>query len=316
MTAPVGAPVSDTTPPVRTNGQPTGTLPAGTTQTTLSLTTNENATCRYATTAGVAYSAMPTTFTTTGGTTHSTPFRGLTNGGSYNRLRPLPGYGQSAQRQSERLRHHLHRRRTMRRRHGSASRRDHVAVRHGDCFRNDRHHRGRLGQRRRGGRTVPDRWSNFGRRTQSRRTHLVGYHCGAGGPHTLSARARMLLETPGTSVAINVNVANNPVPGGFYDEVVIGSGVTFPTSFEFLPDGRMLIAEFRGRGDDRSTRRLDTRRNAGSRADEHFRRGRDRRRRAWARQHRGRTRIFPPTAISICSTPPPRRSETACPVSR
>ena len=84
MTTPVGAPVSDTTPPVQTNGQPAGTLPAGTTQTTLSLTTNENATCRYATTAGVAYSAMPTTFSTTGGTTHSTVFSGLTNGGSYN----------------------------------------------------------------------------------------------------------------------------------------------------------------------------------------------------------------------------------------
>jgi glucose/arabinose dehydrogenase len=29
--------------------------------------------------------------------------------------------------------------------------------------------------------------------------------------------------------------------------VVIGSGLMFPTAFEFLPDGRMLITEFRGR---------------------------------------------------------------------
>jgi Concanavalin A-like lectin/glucanases superfamily/Domain of unknown function (DUF1929)/Bacterial Ig domain/Glyoxal oxidase N-terminus/Fibronectin type III domain len=73
----------DTTPPLRFNGAPTGTLPAATTQATLSLTTNENATCRYATTAGVAYGSMPNTFATTGATAHSTTVAGLTNGGSY-----------------------------------------------------------------------------------------------------------------------------------------------------------------------------------------------------------------------------------------
>ena len=46
MAAPIG---TDATPPARSNGQPSGTLPAGTTQTTLSLTTNENATCQYGT---------------------------------------------------------------------------------------------------------------------------------------------------------------------------------------------------------------------------------------------------------------------------
>src|SRR5205823_4846703 len=35
----------DTTPPLRTNGRPSGTLPAGTTEATLSLATNEGATC-------------------------------------------------------------------------------------------------------------------------------------------------------------------------------------------------------------------------------------------------------------------------------
>ena len=78
-----GALTGDTTPPVRTNGQPTGVLPAGTTQTNLSLTTDENATCRYATTAGVAYGSMPNTFSSTGGTAHSTLVSGLVDGGSY-----------------------------------------------------------------------------------------------------------------------------------------------------------------------------------------------------------------------------------------
>jgi hypothetical protein len=73
----------DTTPPVRSNGAPSGTLAAGTTQTTLSLTTNENATCRYATSSGVAYGSMPNTFATTGGTAHSATRTGLTNGSSY-----------------------------------------------------------------------------------------------------------------------------------------------------------------------------------------------------------------------------------------
>jgi hypothetical protein len=81
--APVGPPPPDTTPPVRSNGAPSGTLAAGTTQTTLSLMTNENSSCRYATSAGVTYGSMPNVFTTTGGTTHSTTVGGLTDGGSY-----------------------------------------------------------------------------------------------------------------------------------------------------------------------------------------------------------------------------------------
>ena len=78
------AQAADTTPPVRSNGQPTGMLPAGTSQTSISLVTNENATCRYATTAGVAYGSMPNTFTTTGATAHAATVTGLTAGGSYN----------------------------------------------------------------------------------------------------------------------------------------------------------------------------------------------------------------------------------------
>src|SRR5439155_103057 len=52
----------DTTPPLRTNGRPSGTLPAGTTEATLSLATNEGATCRYSTTPGAAYGAMTASF--------------------------------------------------------------------------------------------------------------------------------------------------------------------------------------------------------------------------------------------------------------
>ncbi len=66
-------------PPARFNGQPAGVLPAGTTQTTLGLTTDEAATCRYSTQPGVAYASMTNTFTTTGATTHSTILSGLAN---------------------------------------------------------------------------------------------------------------------------------------------------------------------------------------------------------------------------------------------
>ena len=80
MAAAIG---TDTTPPARSNGQPTGALPAGTTQATLSLITNESATCKYGTTAGVVYASLPNTFTTTGGTSHTTVVTGLANGVSY-----------------------------------------------------------------------------------------------------------------------------------------------------------------------------------------------------------------------------------------
>ncbi|MEI8103841.1 MAG: Ig-like domain-containing protein [Candidatus Moraniibacteriota bacterium] len=84
----LGSPVSitvsnDIVPPVRSNGSPSTNLPAGTTQATLSLITNENATCKYATSAGTAYASMPSTFTTTGGTSHNTVVTGLSNGNSY-----------------------------------------------------------------------------------------------------------------------------------------------------------------------------------------------------------------------------------------
>ena len=75
----------DTTPPVLSNAQPSGVLAAGTTQTTISVSSNENATCRYATTAGTAYASMTNTFSTSGGTAHSTLITGLVGGQSYGR---------------------------------------------------------------------------------------------------------------------------------------------------------------------------------------------------------------------------------------
>jgi glucose/arabinose dehydrogenase len=92
MSSPVGTPVgpspeppppADSTPPVRSNGQPAGTLPSSTIQTTMSLTTGESATCRYGPSAGVAYASLPNAFTTTGGTAHATTIGGLASGASY-----------------------------------------------------------------------------------------------------------------------------------------------------------------------------------------------------------------------------------------
>jgi hypothetical protein len=74
---------ADTTPPLRANGQPSGSLPFETTQTTLTLTTSETATCRYATQAGVTYASMTQTFSTTGGTSHAVGIAGLVSATSY-----------------------------------------------------------------------------------------------------------------------------------------------------------------------------------------------------------------------------------------
>src|SRR5207247_1184984 len=61
----------DTTPPLISNGQPSGIIPMGTAQVSLSVATDEAATCRYGP-ADAAYAALPSVFTSTGGTSHST----------------------------------------------------------------------------------------------------------------------------------------------------------------------------------------------------------------------------------------------------
>ena len=76
-------PVAGALPPPRSGGQPAGVLSPTTAQSTLSLITDENATCRYGTTAGAAYGSVTNTFSNTGGTAHSTPLTGLVSGNSY-----------------------------------------------------------------------------------------------------------------------------------------------------------------------------------------------------------------------------------------
>ncbi len=66
----IDPPVVDTTPPLLYNGSPSGKLPLGTRQAVLSVTSNENATCRFSTVAGTPFPAMTNTFTNTGNTVH------------------------------------------------------------------------------------------------------------------------------------------------------------------------------------------------------------------------------------------------------
>ncbi|MDY7075303.1 MAG: right-handed parallel beta-helix repeat-containing protein [Chloroflexota bacterium] len=67
----------DSVPPVRLNGSPGGTLPPDTTETAISLATNEAATCRYSVTAQVPYATMTGVFSTTGGLSHTHVITGL-----------------------------------------------------------------------------------------------------------------------------------------------------------------------------------------------------------------------------------------------
>lgn len=73
----------DTTPPVISNGQPTGTLAAGTTSTTLQVSTDESAICKYSTTANTAYSSMTNTFSSSEGVSHTASVSGLQNATTY-----------------------------------------------------------------------------------------------------------------------------------------------------------------------------------------------------------------------------------------
>ena len=80
---PAGPPPVDLTPPVLSAGAPSGSLPSGTTQANLSLTTNENASCRYSTNPGQDFVQMPNAFATTGAKQHSTPVAGLQDDEAY-----------------------------------------------------------------------------------------------------------------------------------------------------------------------------------------------------------------------------------------
>lgn len=76
--------IVDSSEPVLSAGAPVGVLTTGTTEATVSLTTNENAACKFSNTAGIAYDSMAGSFATTGTTAHSTVVTGLTNGATYN----------------------------------------------------------------------------------------------------------------------------------------------------------------------------------------------------------------------------------------
>lgn len=70
--------------PIRFNGLPSGTISHGNATIELSLSTEQNATCRYATTTAVAYASMTGTFIQTSATLHTTVVSGHVNGTAYN----------------------------------------------------------------------------------------------------------------------------------------------------------------------------------------------------------------------------------------
>jgi hypothetical protein len=88
----------DSTPPQRSGSSP-GSVPSGTTQATIGLTTSENATCRYDTSSGVAYDNMVRTFGGAGTTSHSVLVGGTTYTDDFNRSNenPLSGSGKWVQ---------------------------------------------------------------------------------------------------------------------------------------------------------------------------------------------------------------------------
>jgi len=70
----------DNTPPQRINLFPTGTLPAGTIETQISITTNESAYCRYSAEAGQSYNSMKERFSSSQNKTlHTDTVKGLTD---------------------------------------------------------------------------------------------------------------------------------------------------------------------------------------------------------------------------------------------
>ena len=65
----------------------------------------------------------------------------------------------------------------------------------------------------------------------------------ANGAHTLTARARDTSGNTAVSAPVNANVANSD----FFQNEVLATGFDLPTAMKFLPDGRMLVAELRGK---------------------------------------------------------------------
>ena len=67
-------------------------------------------------------------------------------------------------------------------------------------------------------------------------------HLGSNGSHTITAQARDVSGNSTLSAPVAVSVANT---GVFQDEI-LSTQFTMPTSFAFLPDGRLLVGEIGG----------------------------------------------------------------------
>jgi glucose/arabinose dehydrogenase len=63
------------------------------------------------------------------------------------------------------------------------------------------------------------------------------------GAHTLTAQAQDSAGNITTSAPVAVNVANTD----YFQNEILATGFDLPTTFEFLPDGRMLVGELQGR---------------------------------------------------------------------
>lgn len=76
-------PPPDSDPPLRGDPQPANALPVGTTSAVVGLRTNEAATCRFSTDAGIAYADMNETLDSVDGLFHSVEATGLADGQAY-----------------------------------------------------------------------------------------------------------------------------------------------------------------------------------------------------------------------------------------
>jgi len=64
----------------------------------------------------------------------------------------------------------------------------------------------------------------------------------ANGAHTITARARDAAGNAATASGVDVDVENTT----FFQNDILATGFNLPTNIEFLPDGRMLVAEIAG----------------------------------------------------------------------
>jgi hypothetical protein len=77
------APTAPSCYPKMSERHPSGELPAGTRNASLSLRTDRDAVCRWGEIEGVVYFELPHAFEVTGGTQHATPISGLEDGAYY-----------------------------------------------------------------------------------------------------------------------------------------------------------------------------------------------------------------------------------------